>query len=583
MPPLSFLPQLRGLHLDSFSLSGERIRLTVTTTRRTARCPLCQCRSGRVHSRYTRTLTDLPWNGHRVCLQIRARRFWCCRSPCRRRIFCERLPTLTRAHGRQTIALQQILESLGFALGGRPGERLAPTFGVVTSRMTLLRLVRAAPDPHPSTPRILGVDDWAKRKGRSYGTILIDLERHCPVDLLPDRSADTLVQWLTQHPGTEIISRDRAGAYADGARRGAPDAIQVADRWHLLKNLGDALERFLIRHDHLLQEASHDDLPPVHEELPPDLGEAMPKEMDHATASRAQSDPDERRARRLRRYDEVRLLHHDGMSLREIAQVTGLSRQTARRYAQAPVFPEMKRRAGRTTLLDPYEDRLLQRWNEGCRNGQQLYRELKADGYSGGRTSVTRYVTGLRHRCGLPARSHATGSTAITRPAAHRVSARWVVWLVLRHPADRTTEHRAYLSRLCRSDASTELVVSACQRFAAILRERRGADLDAWSKEAEESGSGELQSFVRSIRQDWAAVVAGLSLEISNGQTEGVRRVTQLWISPAGGWNWKGGFKVTRLTRRRKAMRTRAWRESGAGAEASRVLVPQDLCPMARA
>ncbi len=515
-PSLLFPIAIRLIRLDRGSIVLEASGMI-----RRGRCPACGVTSARVHDRYQRHPLDLPWRACSVQVALTVRRFCCDNRNCQRRAFAETFgpPLLPRA--RRTTDAGALLLDLAEAAGGEAGARLARATGLPVSPDTLLRLLRRSVLGSAPTPRVLGVDDLALRRGQVYATLLIDLETHRPVDLLPDRSADTLVQWLTQHPGTEIISRDRAGAYADGARRGAPDAIQVADRWHLLKNLGDALERFLIRHDHLLQEASHDDLPPVHEELPPDLGEAMPKEMDHATASRAQSDPDERRARRLRRYDEVRLLHHDGMSLREIAQVTGLSRQTVRRYAQAPVFPEMKRRAGRTTLLDPYEDRLLQRWNEGCRNGQQLYRELKADGYSGGRTSVTRYVTGLRHRCGLPARSHATGGTAVTRPAAHRVSARWVVWLVLRHPADRTTEHRAYLSRLCRSDASTELVVSACQRFAAILRERRGADLDAWSKEAEESGSGELQSFVRSIRQDWAAVVAGLSLEISNGQTEG--------------------------------------------------------------
>jgi len=559
MPPLACLPHLCGLHLDSVVVRDDRITLMITTAHRTARCPLCQCRSRRIHSRYTRTVADLPWSGRRVTLKIRARRFWCYRAHCRRRIFCERLPSLAPSHGRRTTALRHTLESLGFALGGRPGERLAPCLGIATSRMTLLRLVRAAPDVDVPTPRMLGVDDWARRKGRSYGTILIDLERHCPVDLLPDRSAETHADWLERHPDVEIISRDRAGAYADGARRAAPAAIQIADRWHLLKNLGDALERFLVRHDGILQEAARDGSSVVPEELASQPEESTDTtEEDTATKPQAQRDSEERRARRLRRYDEVRVLHQEGMSLREVARVTGLSRQTVRRYAQAMAFPEMKRRAGRRTLLDPYEDRLLQRWNEGCRNGQQLYRELTAAGYPGGRTGVTRYVTSLRRRCGLAPRSHASGGIVATRPTAHRISVRWVVWLALRLPADRMAEHQEYLDRLRQLDDSVVVVVDMCQQFAALLRERRGRDLDAWTQEAEASGSTELQGFVRSIRQDWAPVVAGLSQEISNGQTEGVRRVTQLWISPAGGWNWKGGFKVTRLTRRRKAMRTRA-------------------------
>ncbi len=533
MPPLAFLPHLRGLRLDSIAVTDDRIFLTVTTVRRTARCPLCLCRSRRIHSRYTRTLVDLPWSGHRVTLQIRARRFWCCRAHCRRRIFCERLPSLAPSHGRRTIALRHTLESLGFALGGRPGERLAPCLGVPVSRMTLLRLVRAAPDADVPTPRMLGVDDWARRKGRSYGTILIDLERHCPVDLLSDRSADALAAWLKRHPGVEIISRDRAGAYSDGARRGAPDAMQIADRWHLLKNLGDALERFLVRHDRVLQEAARDAsseesvAEPVHVTAEMEIVEA-------ASECQAQRDSKERRARRVRRYDEVRALHQEGVSLREMARMTGLSRQTVRRYAQAATFPEMKRRAGRRTLLDPYEDRLLRRWNEGCRNGHALYRELKAGGYPGGRTGVTRYMTALRRRCGLAPRSHAGGGTVASRPTARHISARWVVWHVLRRSEDRTTEHQENLSRLCRLDDSVEVVVFLSQQFTALLRERRGGDLAAWTQEAEASGSVELQGFVRSIRQDWAAVVAGLSQEISNGQTEGVRRVTQLWISPQG-------------------------------------------------
>jgi transposase len=201
-------------------------------------------RSERVHSHYERTVCDLPWRGISVTLKVRSRRFFCENRECERSIFCERLPEIA-AHARKTERLEEALTMIAFELGGEAGARLARELGLPISPDALLERIRRTPRLGAGRVRVLGIDDWAKKKGHSYGTILVDLERHRVVDLLPDRTAETLEKWLKAHPKIEVVSRDRYQPYIDGIRAGAPKALQVADRWHLLKNLTDAVERVL--------------------------------------------------------------------------------------------------------------------------------------------------------------------------------------------------------------------------------------------------------------------------------------------------------------------------------------------------
>ncbi len=212
--------------------------------------------SKRVHSRYLRKLYDLPWLGNSAYLYLTVRRFFCDIENCERQIFAERLPKVTVPYGRRTNRLTDVIRALGLGSGGEEGSRLATRLAISVSPDTLIRQVRQTPAPEHETPRVLGVDDWAKRKGQKYGTILVDLEERVVVDLLEDRTAETLADWLKEHPGVEIITRDRSKTYAKGAKEGAPNATQVADRWHLLENLSDALERLLTRHHKYLRLAS---------------------------------------------------------------------------------------------------------------------------------------------------------------------------------------------------------------------------------------------------------------------------------------------------------------------------------------
>ncbi len=366
-----FFPTIAGVRVDRAWWSDQTLHLAVTTTRRAARCPLCGRRSKRVHSAYVRTLADLPCTGARVIVHLRARRFVCRVRWCRRRIFCERLPALVAPWARRTTRQRLELERTGFALGGAPGARHATAAGLPVSRRTLLRLVRAAPTPEAGRVRVLGVDDWSQRRGHTYGTILVNLETHRVIDLLPDRTAQTLAAWLRAHPEVEIVSRDRGGAYADGARQGAPQARQVADRFHLLRNVTDSLERFLarqhasVRHaaQAVAEEVGRPPTPPAPTEASPPAASVRPRRL-----TRHEQAHQESRARRLSRYEEVRALHGQGHGLRAIARHLDLSPTTVRRYVHADEFPECQPRRRRSVLLEPFVAYLRERWEAGCQN-----------------------------------------------------------------------------------------------------------------------------------------------------------------------------------------------------------------------
>jgi transposase len=286
-----------------------------------------------------RTVADLPWQGRQVCIRIHVRRFQCHNPGCSQRTFTERLP-FAAAHAQVTSRLAEIQRSIGLVLGGEPGSRLTRRLAMPTSPDTLLRRVKGD-GPHViPTPRILGVDDFAFRKASTYGTILVDLELRRAVDLLPDREAATLAHWLREHPGVEVISRDRASAYARAARDAAPDAIQVADRWHLLSNLRDALERFLQRRSVVVRELLRDSVP---ESTPVPATEAVPTwSKDVGADSRAGANE-----QRVARFERVRSLHADGMSLRGIARTLGLHYQTVERYVRSNACPDWQPARGR--------------------------------------------------------------------------------------------------------------------------------------------------------------------------------------------------------------------------------------------
>ncbi len=504
----------KGLELERLVVDRRRVTLFVGTTGSGAKCPVCGRYSGRVHSRYTRTVADLPWHDVPVTLRIRVRRFFCDdSSSCERAIFAERLPEVA-AYARKTDRLEEALALIGFALGGRAGARLAEELGLIASPDTLLRRVRRTPFPDVGEVRVLGVDDWAKRKGKDYGTILVDLERRKPIDLLPDRQASTLADWLRAHPSIGFVGRDRAGSYADGAREGAPQAVQIADRWHLLKNLSEAVERFMDRHHRVVRQAAKN---VAETQLVDDW---LDKGSEAMLSSRDESEKLARRQKRYARYLEVVELHQQGISERGIARALSINRATVRKFVHADGFPERAPKRSDGSILDPYLPYIHKRWAEGCDNALRLWREIKEKGYGGKAAMVRRYARRLRARL-AELTSEQQMRFLGTETAFKAPSSRRAGWWLVKQAEELTGEQRAFVERLCHLCPAANEVRKIARGFQEIVTERRAAVFDRWLDAASCSEVTELEGFARGLSQDYEAVKAGLTYEWSSGQVEG--------------------------------------------------------------
>ncbi len=500
--------------------SDATLIITAHARARRVRCPHCQQPSRRVHSYYVRSPQDLPIADRAVQLRLHVRRFRCLAPQCPQRTFAERLPNVVAVAARRTSRLTSTLRTLAFATGGEAGARLSHRLHMPVSPDTLLRIMRQTPCPTFPTPRVLGVDDFALRKGATYGTILIDLERQHPVDLLPDRTAATLCGWLQHHPGVEIIARDRSTEYARGATVGAPQALQVADRWHLLHNLREALERLLHRRHALLGR-----LPEVRSLSAQDEGAGpnvgvhtalrIPAASERTVSARA-------RERRLTQYHAVRALHAEGRNILQIAKHLRMSRITVRKYVQAETFPERTVYQLAPSILDPYRAYLHRRWVEGCENAAQLWREIHAAGYPGTQSQVEKWAYHRRLEA-APSTPHIYRPALPARRRARRTSLpspRRLVWLLLRAPHTLPPDDLATLRRL---QQDRELTVSSdlAQQFLTIVRQRQVQRLDAWLRASAASNVVELQPFAAGLRQDYRCVRAALTHRWSTGPVEG--------------------------------------------------------------
>jgi transposase len=517
------LPSQDHLHLKQWELdhSTNHLTLTVSSIQTVTACPLCQTPTQRIHSHYERRLQDLPCVQFGVTLLLQVRKFFCVNDACKRRLFTERLPQVTVPWARRTCRLADRLIAIGLALGGAAGERLSYRLGYGIRDSTLLYLLAQLPLPAIVVPQTLGVDDFAFRKRQSYGTILVDLDQKSrPIGLLAGREAETLAEWLKQHPGIEVLSRDRAAGYRSGMSQGAPDAVQVADRFHLLQNLAKVLEQTLGTHLQALKAVDTaqrltgvDHATEAVVVLPPTTA-SLPKVKQLAQ---------QRRVQRVKTYETVRDLHQQGWSLGAIAQKVGVSTRTVQRYLHTASFPERQERSDRgRSLLSPYKPYLLEQYNEGRRRVKTLFWDIQKQGYTGSYMTVVRYIRQLAQAQGVELRRYPTGRQLpkVVDPQRPTLTARRAAFLVLRHPETLETDEQQVIERLVKQP-ELATAVELAQGFIHLVRQRQPEQLDIWLEQAKESHLAPMVRFAQSLREDYDAVRAGVTLSTSNGPVEG--------------------------------------------------------------
>jgi transposase len=511
------LPDPNQVRLDGIDVEDQTLHLTVSPTSLYSICPVCSQESVRIHSRYTRQPADLPCSGFSVQLHLNIRRFFCDNPACPHRTFTERLPNIVAPFARRTKRLVEAQRAIGFSDGGEAGARLSAKLGMSTSPDTLLRMINSTPEFEAPCPRVLGVDDWAIRKRHTYGTILVDLERQQVVDLLPDRKPETLANWLSEHPGIEIISRDRGQEFIDGIALGAPQVIQVADRFHLLQNLLEVVERLFKHMPNELRQAaewcSHAGKEDAERGHP-----GLVQEGDGDASAFPGSEKPEKTYRQMR-FEEVKELQAQGCNRREIARRLGIDRRTVAKYFHLQAPPRRSLQNGSGSKALPYLDYLQKRWEEGCHNLKELLSELQGRGFTGSYASLYRAVHG---RLGVG--NLKTAKAPASKPIVF--SPRQAAWVGLRPEESLREQQKAFRQALSEvSDVASQACLLA-QSFREMIENRQSEKLDEWLQQAENSEIEEFERFSDSLRTDYSAVKAALTYSWSNGQVEG--QVTRL-------------------------------------------------------
>jgi transposase len=551
------LPGPSCLRLTRISTDDTRIVLDLTATRDRVSCPSCAALSSRVHGYYTRTVADLPWSGVPIDLHLHVRRFVCSHPDCPRATFSEPLPEVVAPSARRSLRLANEQRHLGLQVGGEMAARIAQRQGVPVSPATILRLVRRTQLAERATPSLLGVDEWAYRKRLDFKTILVDLSTNQPLDMLPDASATTFASWLQEHPGVAVIARDRAGSFAEGARQGAPDAIQVADRFHLMQNLRSAVEEILKQMVEVRQLAAQ----ALAEQTNPLQPCAAPLvEADSASISLPQPDlrrardpyrirvQTQRRAQRLVRYEQVLALHQAGALQQEIAQRLQITRATVSRYLKATGFPERAPYPRLESKIDPYHTYLSERWAAGETNGRQLWQELQSQGFRGSLMSVMRWAA-RQQLLSPPPPSSRRGRKGQAREAQGEqalapLRVRRVAWWLLRRPDTLSTGHQAVLARMEQASPVFGRLYRLAVQFTEMLRKRQVEQLRPWLEAAQASELKELKSLADGMERDYAAVEAALRLPYSTGPVEG--NINRLKLIKRSGYG-RAGFDLLRL------------------------------------
>ncbi|EFF9657869.1 ISL3 family transposase [Escherichia coli] len=507
-------------------ISSDGITLHLHGKRKTAQCPECFKRSDSVHSCRRRRIQHLPCSGQTLWLVFSVRH-WYCRNPaCSRKIFAGSLAPFAGSHQQSSQALQNLQRQLGLIAGGEAGKRAATAAGLRCSADTLLRRVINTPETKQSGAPHVGIDEWAWHRGHRYGTLIVNLDTHRPLVLLPGRDQRTLATRFRKYPEIQIVSRDRSGVYATAAREGAPQARQVANRWHLLKNIGDVLERMMYRHMPLIRLVASELSP----KKSPDPEPSVPA----ASLRRPERLKQQTRKKRHQRWTEVMALHNKGCSFREISRITGLSRVTVSRWVRSGTFPEMSTRPPKRGLLDPWREWLKEQRESGNYNASRIWREMVAQGFTGSETIVRDAVAKWRKGWNPPV------TTAVRLPSVSRVS-RWLMpWRITR---DEENYASRFISLMCEKEPELKIAQQLALEFYRILKTQNKSQLSSWFTRVHESGSAEFRRVAAGMEADAAAICEAINSSWSNGVVEGhVNRLKMLKRQMYG----RAGFELLR-------------------------------------
>ncbi len=505
-----------AIRLECFVSEPHSVTLVVRAAQRRPCCPKCGVASTSLHSHYTRHVADLPWHGVTARLELHTRKLRCRNELCERKVFCERLPEVVAAYARKTVRLNAALTLLAFAMGGEAGARAACGLSLQVSPDTLLRRIRQFQPQSHAPIKVLGVDDFAFRRGQRYGTILVDLEKHQPVELLPDREAETFAAWLRQHPEVEIISRDRGGSYAAGARAGAPHAVQVADRFHLLKNLLDGFEKFLYRR-HTQIKAATQAVFHSPQSLKGERAGAEKIPTPSAAQALLTAQRQAKLARREHRYRAVKELHRAGLPILTIARRLNMQRCQVREFIAAESLPQRRARSAGCSPIYRYLPYLQRRWEQGERRSRALWKEIKSHGYAGAEVTLRHFLQRWR----VSSSTEIEVQTATRSLPGRAPSVRRIKWLLFSPEKRKEEWERQLADELCHRSGEIDRAQKLVRDFHRLLRERRADELQGWLGAARAGGIGELVYFANSVGQDRTAVSAAFVNEWSQGQVEG--------------------------------------------------------------
>ena len=510
------LPNISGLILERVEMEEDCLKI-LTISQKESSCPICKTVSNRVHSSYTREVADLSWASFVVKIIVKVHKFFCKKDTCERKIFSQRFDGIL-PYARRTERQRDKLISIGMASGGNVGSKLSKELGLPVSASTILRLLNTPQETEVETPRVLGIDDWAIRKGQVYGTIMVDLEKRKPIDLILSRETDAVAKWLKTHPGIEIISRDRATAYAEAINQGAPNAIQVADRWHLIKNMTDALKRLMNKHNQasrkVARQIAQTEQAKITEALKPDDSCNDSNKKDPILRVKATELKGSPPSKYELLFREVKELQKKGVSQREISRRLKINRSTVSRYAAYDEYPKKITPPSKISKTSKFNTYLSKRWQEGERNYHQLWREIKEQGFDGSFINTYRYL--VKNFTKENKDNASKSSVPIKVYSARRLS-----FLMCREAENLKPKEQHYLDLLFEYCPQAKQASELAKRYRDILVNKKSDLLDQWIEDTLESGKEVLMTFAKNLMQDYDAIKNACTLEWSNGQVEG--------------------------------------------------------------